>query len=301
MKILIGNQYLGPVGGTQAHAYTMAVELLRRGHEVWAYAQIYGETAAKMGQAGVKIVGLERDLKRLSFHLAIANQRTTAMEIGRREAAHKLIQIGHGIQWDSTEKPAPGILLYCGVSQEVVDHYGRGFVLPNPVDPARFKFSPTGPRVRKVLSFCRTNEGRKITAQAVQLYERQSGVAVQLVHLDNKTNSRWDVENDIRWADLVVGLGRSAIEAAVMGRSIYVGGARDYQGPLSDGRLSAASMEEAGQANYSGRAMIHAFKPRALAWAMLHHNQRSCRELSKVMLEVHAVDRVVDQLLTATT
>lgn len=232
MKILLTNYSLSWLGGTQTWVATMAEELTRLGHEVHLFAAD--------GQ-----YDLLPNYPRLddNYDLALINHNVCLTALEGMNIKCKVFT-SHGVI-PELEQPIKGADIYVAVSEEVQHNLEmQGFqsqVIRNPINTEKFLPSPIGKTLKKVLFMSNYQGGaRNIIEQA----SREEGLELRIFGKDGQTDAKTAME----WADLVIGLGRTAYEAMSMNRNVII---FDYNG--ADGFADPVSLLDYRRNNCSGR------------------------------------------------
>ncbi|MBN2841227.1 MAG: hypothetical protein JXP37_09770 [Coriobacteriia bacterium] len=159
----------------------------------------------------------------------------------------------HGIYPD-LEQPVPGADHYVAVSEEVASHLSmRGYnaaVIRNAIDTDEYCAGPpVSPSLSRVLSLCQ-GEGAayQVSVACVRLgiEYRVGGLGISRAD---------DLLAEMHWADCVVGLGRTALEAMSAGRAALILDSRTYMEPATDGMVTWENLDALAAHNFSGRAM----------------------------------------------
>ncbi len=236
------NHFLYRPGGSEQWTYTVAGELMRRGHSVEIMARVPGLFAERF-QCPVVTAATDR------YDLALVNHNSCLDEA----AAHsdRVIMTCHGVIPD-LEQPAAGAQRYVAVSDEVRDHMrSAGFdatVIRNPIDCELFSPKrPIRPTLRRVLSLC---QGEEATAAAEAACK-----SLDVEFLAIRGARVYGIAELLQEVDLVVGLGRTAMEAMACGRNVLVMDSREYSTPLMDGIVDSDRIAVFMRSNFSGRAM----------------------------------------------
>ncbi len=243
MNILLSNHHLQKVGGTENYTYAMAVELLRRGHEVEYFTLHPGEISKRLESIGVRF------MSRKSYDLVLANHRSTVRKLWRKGF---IVQTCHGAI-PSLEQPSIYAHAFVAVTSEVRDHLrSKGFdsiVIHNGIDCKRFAPEQgISTSLRKVLSLCQSDEANSTIGMCCQK------MGVELVTANKHTDNRWDVERLINEADMVVGIGRSMYDAMACGRCVVSYDYRPYMKKgMGCGYINTANIEPCIYYNCSGR------------------------------------------------
>lgn len=240
-RVLVTNNHLVQPGGSETWAYTVAHELLRRGHEVVVFTLDLGAFAEHFECPVVtEVTG--------AFDLALVSH-NSCMEAAKQVAARTILT-SHGVYPD-LEQPVPGADRYVAVSEEVLEHLQYlGFeasLIANPVDCDRF--SPAEPirsEIGTVLSLCQGAEAERLIADLCAMD------GFELLTLGEGPRV-FDVEKLMGQADLVVGLGRTVMEAMASGRAALVLDSRSYTPYRMDGIVLPDTADEMLRCNFSGR------------------------------------------------
>lgn len=250
MKILLTNQSLQYVGGTEKWTYTMAKCLADRGHEIDVLTLMEGMTSERM----VSFARIADKPLRPEYDLILANHGTAFYRT--RETDGFKVFTSHG-PTHRLEMPIGGADVYVGVSKEVVSRrLSESFpkdmlVITNGVDLTDFR--PPSPRpirdVPHVLVACKSAEAGNLACAAAEA----SGCTVEPVHY--LSEPVWDMAARMRGADMVVGAGRTAIEALACGANVLCYDMRSKpHGPRTDGWITAVNVNHLAQVNFSTRA-----------------------------------------------
>jgi SAM-dependent methyltransferase len=240
-RILLTNNHLVQPGGSETWTYTVAQELLRRGFDVTVLALERGPFA---GRFECPVVGEVEGV----FDLALVNH-NSCMDAALLVAERTIVTC-HGVYPD-LEQPVPGADLYVAVSEEVLENLQYlgfdGLLIANPVDCTRFAPTMTiNSEIRTVLSLCQGEQAEKLIVDLC--------AAQDLELLSPGGDGRvFDVETLMQQADLVVGLGRTVMEAMACGRAALVLDSRSYSPYLMDGMVRPENADEMLRCNFSGR------------------------------------------------
>ncbi len=244
MRILLSNNHLQKVGGTENYTYALAEELLRRGHEVEYFTFNRGEVSDRFERLGVPFMCHRH------YDLILANHTTTVKRLCYKGY---MIQTCHGTI-SALEQPHRLADAHVAVSEKVASHLAeKGFdcrVILNGVNCRRFapKSPPQGSSLPdRVLSLCQSDNANDFLRRCCEL------AGVELVQINKHTDNVWAVEENINRADLVVGIGRSLYDAMACGRCVISLDHRDFIGErLGDGYLTAENIGASLHHNCSG-------------------------------------------------
>jgi glycosyltransferase involved in cell wall biosynthesis len=248
MRVLVTNNTLGGLGGSETYAYTLIKELHRRSDiQVSAYSPALGLIASKLSQEGVQV------LQRIpnNFDLILASHNSTTKLIKRYKGIK--VQTCHGV-YPKLEQPDVGMDKYVAISEEVQKHLMNkrlpSQVIFNGVDCERFQpKTPLNSEIKKILSLSHddglNNILRSICAKR----------GIQLIALNKYRNPLFNVEDIMNGVDLVITLGRGAYEAMACGRNVLILDKRPYinKPPLGDGMIMGDNVNDFMKNNCSGR------------------------------------------------
>lgn len=225
LNILVTNNKLDILGGSETFSYTIIEELVRLGHEVEYFTFKTGFVSDK----------IEKDLKvnfmkKTKYDLILANHNTTVDKIHKKGFT---IQTCHGI-FPKVEQPSPKANAYVSISQEVQDHLARlgypSILIHNSINIDRFKLkNKLNNKLNTILSLCHSKNANNFVKQVCEEME------INFLQAYKYENPIWNVEDLINKVDLVVGLGRSAYEAMSCGRPVVIYDDRRYFSSCGDG------------------------------------------------------------------
>ncbi|WP_018631075.1 hypothetical protein [Niabella aurantiaca] len=247
-SILVANNHLQHLGGSETYTYTLAEELKKQAFDVEYFTFHKGLVSDRLEtDIGVRF------MKKRKYDLILANHYTCVNHLRNKGF---IIQTCHGI-YPELEQPSPHANGYVAISQEVKDHLSQknleSRIILNGINMDRFKSTaPLCPDVKTVLSLCQSDEANQIIEASCQ------AVGARLTTLNKFKNPVWHVERMINRADLVIGIGRSAYEAMACGRPVIIFDHRSYFEPCGDGYVKDC-LEKSLLKNCSGRAFNKAF------------------------------------------
>ena len=241
--ILVANNHLKKVGGSETFTYALIEALLKKGFEVEYFTFFKGNVSKR----------IERDLNvgfmsRSKYDLILANHNTCVNYLSRRGIT---IQTCHGI-FPKEEQPSRYADGHIGISKEVKDHLeALGFkseIIVNGIDCERYTIEkPINETLTKVMSLSQSETANAKIEAACNV------LGLEFTKFNKHENPVWNVEHMINDVDLVLGLGRSAYEAMACGRAVVVFDERDYFKSYSDGYMTPALVEKCVENNCSGR------------------------------------------------
>lgn len=255
MHVLIANHRLDQPAGTETYALTLAEKLLAEGHRVTCFSLRLGEVAALLRERGATTVDNARDADAPDVvhashldagHLAMAAWPTTPTVFvvhgnGTRAVVERPPLWQDPVQvWIAvSEHVADVMAARDGIAREQIE------VVPNFVDLHRFTpLQPARAPVRTVMLHSNHHDD----PLRLSLAEACDKVSATL-RIVGGGRRQQDIVSEINYADAVVGIGRSALEAMACGRPVLL-----YSAYGGDGPCRPETAERALAWNYSGLA-----------------------------------------------
>lgn len=241
MKILLTNHSLMYVGGTEKWTYTMAKCLADRGHEVEVFTFLEGMTSEKITPFA-KVITEVGD----GYDLVLANHHTCQYQVNDMECPK--IRTSHGPK-HPFEVPIAGADAYVCVSRETRAEYAnfRPTVITNGVDLDLFY--PEDKKEKHAVIATKDKNTGVLVASCLQ----ERGWTFDAYHYT--TAPVWDPSVLVNRASVVIGCGRTAIEALAAGCDVLLVDARNTnKSPRTDGWVTEENIEHLRQVNFSTRA-----------------------------------------------
>jgi len=242
-KILITNHGLVRFRGSEVYCYYLARELSKE-HDVYIYSPKYGKVSAKMKEFSTI---LENPVGEFDFILY--NHNNTYNE--NLKSSCKIYTI-HGI-FPPLEKPVLGLDSYVTISNEIKNHYKdlNPVYIPNGIDTDKYYDYNKKYYIKRLLflSNYKSRFSRMLFWIALSLGMRFKRIG------GNKKKAKFEIVDDLNWADIVVGVGRSALEAMSCGRKIIIADKRNYADYGMDGFLTKENVKISSDNNFTGRSL----------------------------------------------
>ncbi len=229
---------LATPGGSETFVLTLAEHIARLGHEVVVHALELGLAATVAEQRAISVVRNQEQLPEQT-DATIALDRVMAVDLARRYPSATRLYVMHNPDEIWLPPPEPGIVAATLAPNDRLALLARGCAgagevvrIRQPVDLRRF--SPRGwardhPKRILLLSNYLEYSGQRVD-QLKQAWSRP-GLEWQRLGYPEPTTA---VAEEMAKADIVVGYGRSILEAMACGRPAYV---HDHAG--SDGWVTA--------------------------------------------------------------
>ncbi len=306
MNILVGSNNLKSTGlGT--YNYTQVIELISRGHDVDVVTLFRGKISEQLSSNMIELDEIKN-----SYDLILLSQNDITEELIKRNVSgHKIFTV-HGLAFLWNDIPNEQTLSYVdnvvSISKEIKQYLkGKNIestVVNQPVDCRRFTpidLPRWGKGNIKVISMVRGYESEILVRSACEMigYEymgTQKPVEYEF-HDNDEDNVIFKVEDKIREADIVVGLGRCVYETLSCGRNALVFDDRDYQGNLGDGMVTPSNIDDLNIYNFSGRFSNKSLRVEDLVRELKKYNPEYGSFFRDWILENCNVVDTIDQYL----
>ena len=193
--------------------------------------------------------------------------------------------ISHGLIAD--EHMPAGANRYVAVSEEVrAANFKRGIdsvVIPQPITVA--DHNPPGDDLRRILVIRRESVKADPFAYLAERYELRYSDLEQ------------PIEEQISWADLVISLGRGALEAMMQGKPVLVADNRPYIGALGDGYVTVKNFTELARNNFSGRRYRHPLTKEWIDAELSKYDAKHTGVLRSLAHDHHRADMIARKLI----
>ena len=248
MNILVGQNHLNSIGGSEAYTYSVIEELIKRGHTVDVICLNPGSLSDIIEQrfkTNVNNLRNKYDLAIISHNSVMRKMYELGIDIKSK------IQVCHGTI-PQLEQPCglPGVK-YVSVTKEVCDHLlGKNYpseIIYNGIDLSRFYPTEINDKPKKVLSLSQSKAFNE------QLRRYCNKLDIYFDYNNKFENPIFNIEKKIQDSDLVITLGRGAFESMACGKNVIVADWRPYQEPLMDGMITSSNIETFLENNCSGR------------------------------------------------
>jgi predicted ArsR family transcriptional regulator len=292
VELVLGTHNLAGAGGTETYVLTVAEHLQRLGHGVTLFAFEHGRMTENGRSRGLRVVG-EGELPESCDAALVQDGATSYLLADRYPSAPQVFRASSPLV--DLHLP-PQLAATCQrvvVLNDRLERLVRSLAvvpevvrLRQPVDIERFvPLGPISEEPRRALLLGNYLEGerRRVLVEACE----SLGIAAR--QLGRHAGGARDPLDELAGADLVVGKGRSILEAMACGRAAFVYDAYGYDGwvtPESYGRLEARGFDGVGaDREFSVDALVRdlsSYRPEmGLAnrdLVVAHHNARAHAE-----------------------
>jgi hypothetical protein len=241
-KILLTNHALHDFRGSETYCYTLCKELSKY-HDMYIYSPQPGRVSALMADFA-EILTIPEG----TYDIILFNHNNTVHPDFQSKC--KIFTI-HGI-YPELEKPPDGMDRYVGISNEIGEYYKNLpiDVIYNGIDTEKFNFQSTNKTKRNNVLF--SSNSKNTFTHLLHLASLSLGLRYKRIGRGKKRQN--DVTEFLQWSDIVVGLGRTALEGLSCNKKVIVADRRFYNEVGMDGLLTADNIEGSKNFNYSGRA-----------------------------------------------
>jgi hypothetical protein len=230
MKILLSNNHFSEVGGSEVWVYNMAVSLNELGHEVDMFINegVNKNSNVFMNQDqfndNVNVFTVNPPVKK--YDLIIANHTSTINKLLNFYSPDIMIQTCHGIV-PELEQPHPVLKNFVSVSEEIQYHLQqkqkKSIVIPNSINCDLFKSQkPINKNLQSVLSLAQDFKAICVTKKACEILN------LKLEHRSKFHKYTLSLQDEINKADLIISVGRGALEGLSCGRNVISLDSRSY-------------------------------------------------------------------------
>lgn len=253
MKILIGNNHLDTMGGSETYTYTLASTLISLGHSVEVMLGIpnrVGKMSNKIkNELGVVVENLTND-----YDIVLLNHNTTVDRFFKLNLNSKTIvyQICHGTIPPEEQPYLNHDIKYISISEEVQNHlktiYNKdSTIIRNLIDVNLYELTDINETPKKMYSLAQSDTMNHV------LNVICDELGIEFTCNNKLTNSTTSVVERIKPADIVVSLGRGCYEAMAMGKNVLILDMRPYMPGYMDGMVDNNNFTDFIKNNCSGR------------------------------------------------
>ncbi len=256
MRFVLATNHLG-LGGSESYLLTVAEQLDRLGHEIVLYAPEPANGVQVALDRGLAVVS-EPDLPE-DCDGVLAQDAGVSLQLADRYPHAPQVFVAHSESFDLQAPPQlAGVVGKVVALNDRVAARMRSFAnevevvrMTQPIDTERFASRIQLPEVpRRVLLLSNTPNSDRLGL----LEQACEAASLELVRVGGLGGQVADPRDQLSGADIVVGYGRSILEAMACGRAAYV---YDWNG--GDGWMTAesyAAIEADGIAGRSGRRVL---------------------------------------------
>jgi len=291
MNILIATFYLDYVTGSALYVFDVAMFLKKKGHHVYVYSPFCGVVSKKLQEENIITTENLNDFSHNVFDVIHCHHEPVAYIVRKYFPKTPILFVSHGVLPDLEKPPQKevGISSFVAVSEEVRDNLARHGVkkkditiVRNFVDINRF-FSqrPIRGKPKNVLvisNYWKQKNRRKIIQACKEL-------GLNITVFGQKTKVEWCLEDRINDADLVISLGRGALEGLACERVVLV-----YDYHYGDGIVTPDNIHNIKQSNFSGRCFKIDYDTNSIKKAIQEYDPFTVKNNRKIVVDEFNID-----------
>lgn len=271
LKILLGNNTLSILGGSETWTYTLAVQLKKMGHDVSCFSPLLGIFSEKLEEEGIHCYSdlSEESLKPFSiildekvehkYDVIIANHNHIVDYLRLQFPKTPIISTIHGIIHEFEGQIAPehpalnaGVAQFVSVSEEIQEKIKKDYNIDSVITRNFFdleKFNKMkAPNIPPKQFLINTNYQGKDDPEIMVVREVAKHFGAKFTAIGQGFSQTNDVTKAIEDSDVIFGMGRSVLEGVAAGRIGIVHGRWG-----TGGLINEKNIEELRGCNFSGR------------------------------------------------
>jgi len=308
VKILMTNQSLSARAGSESYLETVSAELRRLGHEVVLFSPRCGAVADGLRGAGFEVLDEVDDLP--ADVDVVHGQHSEAVALVRTRLRTPLVFVAHS-WFVSIEDPLPELGAAALVALNDLSHRrlaahvaSAGAELVRLTQPVTVSYADAGRRPPSSTGVRAVAVSRTMRQLPARLADACAGLGFSFDWVGGPDRESADAREEVRSADVVFAVGRSALEAMAAARATFVvdeaslGG---WVGPASYTSLEADGFtgQLAGRGDQELEQLLADYRPElgadARRLAVRHH---SAPHHAAALVELYA--RVADRPVAST-
>ncbi len=238
-KILLTNHSLDKTTGSETYCYNLAFRFSQE-HDVYIWTPNQGQMSEKIKQFATVL-----DKPEGKFDFIFYNHNNTQSDDFHAEAKIFTMQ---GI-FPELEQPPLGMDAYVAISEEIANFHCQlqPHIIRNGIDTELYNMTKRQGKPKNVLF---SSNYRSKLHKTIKYACWSLGLKFRRI---GDKNLKYDVLPELEWADIVIGLGRTALEALSCNKKVIVADRRDYSDLGMDGLLTVENIKDVQQNNFSGR------------------------------------------------
>ncbi len=251
VRLILASNHLG-LGGSESYLLTVAEQLDRLGHEATLFARELGAGADLARSRGFHVV----DEIRLpdDCHAVLVQDAGVSLDLAGRYPEAPQVFVAHSESLDLQLPPQlEGLVSTVVALNDRVAERLRALAVPapvarlrQPIDTERFvPGAPLPERPRRALLL----SNNAVADRLAMLETACAAAGLELIRVGGEAGKTSDPRSRLVEADIVIGYGRSILEAMACGRTAYV-----YDRNGADGWVTAGSYAEIEASGFAGRS-----------------------------------------------
>lgn len=228
MKILMTNHGLVQRGGSESYLETVSAELRRLGHEVVFFSQHVGKFGERLREAGYQVIDDPADLPR-DVDVVHGQHADAVASVRTRLPRTPLVFATHSWFVNALEDPMPELGAAAIVAFNRLTHdrmsahvASQGARLVRMTQPVTLSFADTARVPIDVVPRRAVAVSRQMRALPARLEAACADLGIEFDWVGGERRSSDDARRQMYAADVVIGMGRSALEGMAAGRAVLV-------------------------------------------------------------------------------
>lgn len=300
LKVLITNHHLLDFTGSEVYTLTLAEYLKKKNCEVYVYSKYVDSIKTFLDKIGVPVVEHLEVLRNMEFDIAHVHHNINAIEVRYMFPNLPIVYLSHGVLPFLEQPPVVklNISRFLALSEEIKENLIRKNVdeskiilFPNIINSKVFKEkTPIHKSLRNVLVV--SNKIDSNTENIIKEACSISNVSLKFVGKRFQFVNPIEMPDLINWADIVITLGRGAIEAMMCGRIPIV---LDYLG--GDGMVTPENFKNIAKFNFSGRKYKKGFTVETLVSEFNKYNSDYGEVFKNLAVNRYSAEIHIDELI----
>lgn len=293
MRILVGQNHLDTIGGSETYTFALVEELRRRDIEVDVVCVRRGLVSELM-QDRLK-VSINRLQKKYDCCF-ISHNSVVKIVLENNIKSENLFQICHGTIPDLEQPYKDEKVRFISISKEVHDHLLHkqieSEIIYNGVNLERFKKTEISKNLSNIFSLSQSTRFNTMLSKICKKY------GFNFSYRNKFEKPIFSVEQEIYNSDLIISLGRGAYESLSCGKNVIIADWRPYQEPLMDGFITNENINKFIEKNCSGRTERRQITEDSIVSELKKYNLQQGNENRKFAEENLDIKKKVDQMLS---
>ena len=300
MRILLTNISLIHPGGTELYTLDLAKYLSKIGHEITVFSPSLGPISEEIKKLkNVTATNNLEEIKNVKFDILHIHHNVNAYLVREYFPKVPALMVIHGVLPEFEQPPEMnlGISRYIAVSEEVKEYLIKNYNIPeskieiiyNWVNTNKFKKKTDINKVPKKMLVVSNH----YLGEHKEIYEavcKKRGI--ELLHVGLPENSVTNVEDYMNDNDIVITLGRGAMEAMSLGRNVIIS---DIHG--MDGMLTPEIYFESIKSNLSGRRFAKKLTVENFEKELDKYSISNGSEMQKIARKYHNREKNIKNIL----
>jgi O-antigen biosynthesis protein len=297
MKILISNHFLRNYSGSELFTFSLAKELRSLGHNVFVFSNILGKVSDELKAIGIPVSNNTSEFENERFDIIHVQHNSTICQLEKAFPLVPKVFMAHGTVPRLEQPFGNSFCEYLAVSEGVKKHLMKWHgvteknitVARNFIDGEKFQNRrPVNDIPKKLLVL--SNRSSAKNNKLIKEVCLRLGLIFE--HVGLPENPVRDVAKCMNEADIVVSVGRGALEAMACERNVLVlnlfGG---------DGMVTKNNFYDFMRNNFSGRTHWIKYNHESLALEIKKYNPAEGKKLRALVLRENSKEKNIKTIL----